>query len=64
MDWTLFDVSAVDDVKIGDPITLLGEADGLTLSGDDWAQRLGTIPYEVFCRIGQRVPRRYGAGGR
>ncbi len=59
MDWTMFDVSAVPDVAVGDSITLLGTADGLSIIGDDWAQQLGTISYEVFCRVGRRVPRRY-----
>jgi alanine racemase len=59
MDWILFDVSHVPNVVIGDPVTLIGAADGLTILGDDMAEQLGTISYEVFCRIGQRVPRRY-----
>ena len=59
MDWILFDVSHVAGAKIGDPVTLLGSADGLAILGDDMADQLGTISYEVFCRISQRVPRRY-----
>ena len=26
---------------------------------DDWADRLGTIPYEIVCGISKRVPRVY-----
>lgn len=59
MDWIMLDVSDVDTVAIGDQVTLLGSADGLTLSGDALAEQLQTISYEVFCRIGKRVPRRY-----
>ncbi len=59
MDWVMLDVSHVPDVKVGDCVTLLGSADGMLISGDDWARQLGTISYEVFCRIGHRVPRRY-----
>ena len=55
----MLDVSAVPDVAVGDCITLLGSADGLSILGDDWAKQLDTISYEVFCRIGSRVPRRY-----
>ena len=29
------------------------------ISAAEWAERLGTIPYEVCCGIGERVPRRY-----
>lgn len=59
MDWIMLDVSAVPDVAIGDCVTLLGSADGLAILGDDWAEQLNTISYEVFCRIGSRVPRHY-----
>ncbi|MGH2927688.1 MAG: alanine racemase C-terminal domain-containing protein [Solirubrobacteraceae bacterium] len=30
----------------------------------DWAERLGTIAYEVLCGIGPRVPRVHVAGAR
>jgi len=53
------DVSHVSGVEVGDCVTLLGSVDGLSITGDEWAQQLGTISYEVFCRIGSRVPRRY-----
>ena len=59
MDWIMFDVTDLPQTRVGDCVTLLGSADGLTISGDDWAAQLGTISYEVFCRIGSRVPRRY-----
>lgn len=59
MDWIMFDVSQVPNVAVGDPVTLLGTADGHAILGDEWAEQLGTISYEVFCRIGSRVPRRY-----
>lgn len=59
MDWILFDVTDVEGVSAGDCVTLLGSSDGQLISGDDWADALGTISYEVFCRIGARVPRHY-----
>ena len=59
MDWIMLDVSQVPEVHIGDCVTLLGEADGLSILGDDWAEQLNTISYEVFCRIGGRVSRQY-----
>ncbi len=59
MDWIMIDVSAVPDVAVGDCVTLLGAADGLQILADEWAEQLGTISYEVFCRIGTRVPRCY-----
>jgi alanine racemase len=59
MDWTMLDVSSVPGVAIGDPVTLLGSSQGLTISADAMAAQLDTISYEVFCRIGARVPRYY-----
>jgi alanine racemase len=59
MDWTMLDVSSIPGVAIGDPVTLLGSSQGVTISGDAMAAQLDTISYEVFCRIGARVPRRY-----
>lgn len=59
MDWIMFDVTDLPQTKVGDCITLLGSADGQSILGDDWARQLDTISYEVFCRIGSRVPRRY-----
>ncbi|HEX6382683.1 MAG TPA: alanine racemase C-terminal domain-containing protein, partial [Acidimicrobiia bacterium] len=29
------------------------------ITAAEWAEKLGTIPYEVCCGIGERVPRRY-----
>ena len=63
MDWTLFDVTGVPDVAVGDRITLLGADGEDAVSAEEWAERIGTIPYEVFCRIGKRVPRRYRGEG-
>ncbi|SEA24169.1 alanine racemase [Desulfuromusa kysingii] len=59
MDWIMLDVSYVTGVEIGDCVTLLGSMDDISITGDGWAEQLNTIPYEVFCRIGNRIPRRY-----
>ncbi len=49
--------SAPSSVKTGDVVTLIGR-DGLaSVTADDWAQRWGTIHYEVVARIGQHIPR-------
>ncbi|MCD6581954.1 MAG: alanine racemase [Desulfuromusa sp.] len=61
MDWIMLDASQVSGVSVGDCVTLLGSADDLTITGDEWAEQLDTISYEVFCRIGNRVPRKYPA---
>ncbi|WP_303720590.1 alanine racemase [Malonomonas rubra] len=59
MDWIMFDVTDLPQTRVGDCVTLLGSADGITITGDEWAEQLDTISYEVFCRISPRVPRRY-----
>lgn len=57
MDWTMIDVTDIPDVAVGDEVTLLGCDNGQCISADEWAQRIGTISYEVFCQFSKRVPR-------
>ena len=39
---------------------VIGRQGEETISAQAVAERLGTIPYEVLCAIGPRVPRVYG----
>ncbi len=57
MDLTIVDVSGVPDAAVGDEVTILGEQGGLRITADDHARWAGTIPYEILCAIGARVPR-------
>lgn len=64
MDQMLFDITDVPDAREGDVITLIGQnrlnsdkSQGLYLA--DWAQTLGTITYELACRLRVRLPRVY-----
>lgn len=50
------------NVRVGDRVTLLGTQEGEAIWADTWAQRLGTIPYEILTAIGGRVPRIWVAG--
>ncbi len=59
MDLTLLDVTDVPGVDIGDEVTLLGQADHCSITALEIAQLIGTVPYEVLCSIGKRVPRIY-----
>ncbi|MHB1988031.1 MAG: alanine racemase [Acidimicrobiales bacterium] len=45
-------------VSEGDVAVLIGAQGGEVVTADEWAERLGTVSYEVLTRIGQRVPRR------
>lgn len=59
MDLSLIDVTTVPGVSLGDEVVLIGRQDDLEISAQQIARLTGTIPYEVLCRIGQRVPRFY-----
>lgn len=62
MDWTMLDVSAIPGVAVGDEVTLLGRDHDDVISGEEWAEKAGTITYEVFCQVSKRVPRLYKQG--
>lgn len=57
MDWTLVDVTDLPDVRVGDQVTLLGRDGDDCVTAEEWADRVGSITYEVFCNISRRVPR-------
>jgi len=59
MDWTLIDVTDIPDVEVGDQVTLLGRDNGNRISAEEWAERIHSISYEVFCQVSKRVPRIY-----
>jgi alanine racemase len=59
MDVTVIDVTPVADVKLGDQVILLGSSDHCSVSAWEHADLENTIPYEVLCRVGRRVPREY-----
>lgn len=51
-----------DAVQPGDEVVLLGSQGGERLTADELAGWMGTINYEVVCRVSERVPRRYVHG--
>ncbi|MFP5237726.1 MAG: alanine racemase [Acidobacteriota bacterium] len=57
MDHCVVDVTEIEGVRPGDEVVLLGRQDGETISAYDHADATGTIPWEVFTRIGSRVAR-------
>ena len=59
MDMSLVDVTALAAPRLGDEVVLLGAQGGEHVSADELAQHSGTIPWEVLCSIGKRVPRFY-----
>ncbi|WP_423922212.1 alanine racemase [Frigoribacterium sp. 2-23] len=61
MDQFLIDVGD-DTVEVGDEVILFGPGDRGELTIGEWADVTGTIPEEVSCRVGPRVPRVYVGG--
>ena len=57
MDQVMFDITGVN-ANLGDIITLLDNSDE-ELSLDNWAKLVGTINYELPCRLKVRLPRIY-----
>ncbi len=57
MDWILVDVTHYADVQVGDQVILLGRSGDDTITAEEWADKVGSITYEVFCNISKRVPR-------
>lgn len=58
MDLTTVDVTDIPGVEIGDEAALIGAQGAETITAYDHADIAGTIPYEILCNIGARVPRR------
>ena len=48
-----------DEVAAGDEVVLIGRQGDDELTAEEWADKLGTIGYEIVSRIGARVPRMY-----
>lgn len=63
MDLVTVDVTDLPEVASGEPVVLLGRDGIVEISAEEHAEKTGTIPYEVFCRISARVPRVYRGGG-
>jgi alanine racemase len=46
-------------VAVGDEVVLIGRQGDAEVTAEEWADTFGSIPHEIFARIGPRVPRRY-----
>lgn len=58
MDQIMVDVGK-SGVRVGDEVVLIGRQKGLSVSAEELARLGQTIPYEIVCGIGSRVPRLY-----
>jgi len=59
MDMIMVDVTDLAPVTVGETVTLIGQQGEESIWADEVAGWIGTIPYEVLCGIGSRVPRIY-----
>lgn len=64
MDQLMADVTELEEVEVGDTVTLIGTDGAETVSAEELAKIEGTINYEVVCGISKRVPRVYLSGGK
>lgn len=59
MDFTLLDVTAIPGLEAGDEVVFIGCQGEAQITAAEAADLAGTIPYEILCNIGARVPRLY-----
>ncbi|MEE9276213.1 MAG: alanine racemase [bacterium] len=64
MDMLTLDVSGLDEVRAGDEAVLLGAQGEERIRAEELADRAETIPYEILCGVGGRVPRVFVRDGR
>jgi len=57
MDQAVLDVTEIPGVEAGDEVVIIGSQGNEAISAFDHAEATGTIPWEVFTRIGERVRR-------
>lgn len=61
MDMVMIDVTGIPGAQVGDEVILIGQQGQERILADEVAAWTDTIPYEILCAIGPRVPRVYHA---
>lgn len=59
MDMLTADVTDIEGVGPGDEVVFLGSQGDKSIDAREMADWIGTIPYEILCRLGSRVERKY-----
>jgi len=62
MDMMMVDVTDLEDVSPGDEVVIIGrqgEESWQQIDAREMAAAIGTIPWEIVCRIGSRIERQY-----
>lgn len=63
MDQCMVDVTELPEATLEDEVVILGKQGAEEITAEQIAAVCGTIPYEITCRIGRRVPRMYFRDG-
>lgn len=64
MDQCMIDVTDISgELSVGDEVVLIGRQGEHEITADEIAELIGTIPYEIVCIIGKRIPRVYFKNG-
>jgi alanine racemase len=66
MDMLAVDVTNLEEVRPGDEVVILGKQGDESwqqIDAREMAAAIGTIPWEIVCRLGTRVERQYTSGG-
>jgi alanine racemase len=58
MDMTMIDVTGIE-VSPGDEVVIVGQQQDTAIGMREIAGAIGTIPYELLCRVGTRIERQY-----
>ncbi len=59
MDQTMVEVGHIPGVEVGDEVVLIGRQGEESITVEEIAERIGTVPHEIVSRLGKRVPRVY-----
>lgn len=59
MDMTMIDLTSVPSAQTGDEVVLIGKQGQSEIRAEELASKAGTISYEIFCRIAERIQRVY-----
>ena len=54
----MIDVTGLD-ASPGDEVVFIGSQDGDTIDAREMANTIGSIPWEIVCRVGSRIERVY-----
>ena len=64
MDQFMVDVTDIDGVAFGDPVTLVGRNGGAVLTVETLSGLAEKLRYEFICNFGKRVPREFLRNGK